>query len=144
LLCGLIQGENNIKDCFSLSYFFIPDPDIVNLDLIIEMQMDRQPNAHGVHVGRPIPGILVAGLASVGIIERHVLDTLLLSIVRLGGVDSHTEDIFSNFGMLLHCEFVLQECVFSGAQVLIVEVDVRVGVNAFKNQLYLREGLLFI
>lgn len=64
--------------------------------------MDRQPYAHRVHVGCPVPRILVAGFTGMGIIKGHMFDTLLFSVIGLGGVEDHSKAILSNFGILLY------------------------------------------
>lgn len=81
LLIHGIESKHYIQYSHFRCQLFISDPKIVDFDLMIEMQMDWQPNSHCVHEWRPIPRILIASFAGVCILKRHPILALLFSII---------------------------------------------------------------
>jgi len=112
----------------------VADPDVVELGLLVVDEMDWQPYPDGVHVGCPIPRVLVAGLARVRIVEGHAVTLLPLRVNRLRTPQLHHQQVVAQLHMRLDIVLIFEEGVDSVAQFDVVDVDGGVGVDALEAQ----------
>ena len=125
-----LEDEGEVQGCVRLGYFFVADPDEVELGLIVEGEGNGQPYSQGVHIGRPVPRILIASLARVRVLKRHAVHFLPLRVQRLGTPEVHRHHVLPHLQPLPDFILILQEGVAGLAQLDAIEKYSGIGVDS--------------
>ena len=88
-IAWVLKGNGKVYDSFGLSHCSGSDPNVVNFDLVVKLKIDRFPNAHGIQIRSPIPGILIASFSGMSILKGHTIVLLTEVILLLRRINPH-------------------------------------------------------
>lgn len=77
-----IESDGEVDYCIETGDFSSSGPDVVELDFLEELQKNGFPDANSVKIGSPVPGILIACLTGVRVLEGHFVFVLLDLVMR--------------------------------------------------------------